>query len=437
MQPVRRVILAAVACLCAAAASAEEKFFLAGGETIVFFGDSITQNGQYINYVEAYLLTRFPEKSFRLINRGISSETISGTTEEDHDPPRPWALPRFTRDIAALNPDVVVACFGMNDGNYYPFEPVRFEKYQDGIRTLIARTRRETPARLVLMTPPPFDPYRRKASDAEAVTFGYKFPAVDYDHTLAEYSRWLVSLRKEGQVVVDLHAAMNAHLAERRKRKVSFHLSPDAVHPNVTGHWLMAQQLLLEWGAPAVAAHVTIDAQRLTADCGRIDRLERSGTGLSFRWTSPLPMPMDPAWDAESIALEKVAERLNRYRLTITGLERGAWQLSAASAGEGPFVDLGSVSAHELAQGLDLLTFAELPTNARSRKLLELVQSRRGIAYRLYRREIGQPLDGKPADQDDLARDRAELERISARIETMRQPAEMLVRVLPATAEQF
>ena len=33
---------------------------LKGGEKIIFFGDSITQSGGYINYFEAYLLTRFP-----------------------------------------------------------------------------------------------------------------------------------------------------------------------------------------------------------------------------------------------------------------------------------------------------------------------------------------------------------------------------------------
>ncbi len=94
--------------------SADDTFLLEGGETIVFFGDSITQNGGYVNYFEAYLLTRFPEKTFRVINHGISSETISGTSEEDHQPRRPWALPRFTRDVADWKPDVVVACFGMN-----------------------------------------------------------------------------------------------------------------------------------------------------------------------------------------------------------------------------------------------------------------------------------------------------------------------------------
>jgi len=102
--------------------AAEDAFFLNGTETIVFFGDSITQAGLYIEYIDSFLLTRLPKMAFHIINRGISSETISGTSEADHEPRRPNAHDRFSRDVAAAKPDVIVACFGMNDGNYFPFE---------------------------------------------------------------------------------------------------------------------------------------------------------------------------------------------------------------------------------------------------------------------------------------------------------------------------
>ena len=114
-----------LALLCAnpaVPAAPDDGFHLKGGETVVFFGDSITEAGTYVEYIETFLLTRFPGKRFRIVNRGISSETISGTSEPDHDPRRPCAHDRFTRDVASEKPDVVVACFGMNDGNYHPFD---------------------------------------------------------------------------------------------------------------------------------------------------------------------------------------------------------------------------------------------------------------------------------------------------------------------------
>lgn len=358
------------------------EFLLKGGETIVFFGDSITQSGGYVNDFETYLLSRFPGKTFRVINHGISSETISGTSEEDHDPRRPWALPRFTRDVANWKPDVVVACFGMNDGNYYPFEPTRFKAYQKGIRTLIARVEKETGAKLVLMTPPPFDPYRRRTGDPNAKTYGYKFAAIDYDETLRRYSEWLVSLRKEGRIVVDLHSKMNAHLKARRKNRVSFYLSPDAVHPNATGHFLMALHLLRELGAPAVAEDPAVDAAQLKSADPNVSELKRISGGVAFQWKSRVPMPVDAGWERASLELEKVGERLNRYRLSVTGLKSGTYSLSANGK---PFAE---ATAKELAAGVDLTRFSKLPTVAAANDLRREVKARRGNRYRAWRRSI-------------------------------------------------
>ena len=97
---------------------------------MIFFGDSITQAGGYVDLVAATLLTAQPDLRVEVLNHGISSETISGTSEPDHAPRRPDAHDRFDRDVAAWDPDVVVACFGMNlekpkhtpynDGSTYP-----------------------------------------------------------------------------------------------------------------------------------------------------------------------------------------------------------------------------------------------------------------------------------------------------------------------------
>ena len=83
------------------------------------------------------------------INVGKSSETVSGTSEPDHHPPRPCIHDRFARDVAAFKPDLVVACYGMNDGNYFPSDEERFEKYKSGMTRFIERVFKETPARRV------------------------------------------------------------------------------------------------------------------------------------------------------------------------------------------------------------------------------------------------------------------------------------------------
>jgi len=70
---------------------------------------------------------------------------------------------------------------------------------------------------------------------------------------LDRYSEWLLAQRKAGWDVVDLHGPMNRYLAEQRKTNPDFFLAKDAIHPNPTGHWLMAKQILLHLGAKDLA----------------------------------------------------------------------------------------------------------------------------------------------------------------------------------------
>lgn len=219
------------------------------GETILFVGDSITQAGDYVADVEAYLLACRPSENFRVINVGKSSETVSGTSEPDHHPPRPCIHDRFARDVAAFKPNIVVACYGMNDGNYFPFEESRFEKYKAGMNRFIERVFKETPARaLVLLTPPVFDASKAPPPPEDGKDFGYKHPAKDYNYVLRKYSDWLLTLKSDRVTVVDVHRAFQLALRNRRDRIVQeFTLSPDSVHPNTIGHSIIAQSILCEW----------------------------------------------------------------------------------------------------------------------------------------------------------------------------------------------
>ncbi len=382
-------------------AVAVEKFFLEGSEKVVFFGDSITQGGHYVTYVEAFLMTRFPEKSFTIINHGISSETVSGTSESDHNPRRPNALDRFERDVLGYKPDVLCACFGMNDGVYAPFDAGRFGLYQKGIRTLIDGVRNQN-GRVVLLTPPPYDPYRRNASDPDAKNYGYKYSYVGYDDVLSRYGQWERSLRGEGVTVADVHSLMASHLERRRERQVSYFLAGDAVHPNETGHWLMAEALLTEWNAPVEADGASIDVSSRKATAGKVDDLAVQTGVVGFSWTSKLPMPISSKWDPESLELERVSERLNQYRLTVTGLDEGDYGIWAAFDDE-EMVEVASLTAKQLAKGVDLTQIEAFPTVKMSREILERLETRNRQIYQAWRKAIAggetRPLEAKPDEE--------------------------------------
>ncbi len=404
--------------------SAGPDFFLKGGERVVFFGDSITQSGAYITDVEAFLLTRFPDREFTVINHGISSETISGTSEPDHDPRRPDAHDRFDRDVTAWNPDVVVACFGMNDGNYFPFEPVRFGRYQAGVQRLIDRVRDEARARLVLMTPPPFDPYRRQVGDPKATEYGYRFAALDYDRTLARYSDWLLTLRSARMPVADLHSALNAILERRRDGEVSFFLAGDGVHPGPTGHWLMAQTLLETWNAPALVSEAVLAAgESPRAVRGALSALGReAGGAITFHWHTPLPAPIDQACDAKVLVLAETSRRLNRHQLQIEGLPAGSYRILARVDASQPLTEVGTATAEALGAGLDLTTLAEFPTVKQAASLRARLARRNQARYDAWRKAIGRGGEAVAPEQDAAE---------TAAIRALARPVDIEVRVEP------
>ncbi len=207
-------------------------------ERVLFLGDSITYAGKYVELVEAYFITRYPGRKLEFINAGLPSETVSGLSEEGHANgkfPRPVLRERLGRVLDQTKPDMVFACYGMNDGIYLPLSDERFAKFKQGMEWLheqVARSR----AGIVHVTPPTFD----------EVKGGHP----GYSAVLGKYSAWLLAQRKAaGWDVVDLHGPMDKYLAERRKTDPNFAYAADGVHANEVGHRIIARQILLHLGA--------------------------------------------------------------------------------------------------------------------------------------------------------------------------------------------
>jgi lysophospholipase L1-like esterase len=226
---------------------------LVGAKRVVFVGDSITYNGQYIEILDAYLAVSFPESPHELLNLGLPSETVSGLSEPGHANgsfPRPDLHERLGRLLAKTKPDLVVACYGMNCGIYYPFSPDRFEKFQSGMIKLHTVVE-QAGARIVHVTPPTFDPQPIKQRTLPAGLPEYRQPYAGYNEVLDRYSEWLLAQRENGWKVIDLHFPMNQFLVRERQNNPEFFLAKDGVHMDATGHWLAAKQILLAWGASA------------------------------------------------------------------------------------------------------------------------------------------------------------------------------------------
>jgi len=212
---------------------------LRGVHRIVFLGDSITQAGDYVVDCECWLLAHGFQ--VEVLNLGLASETGSDLTAEENAPHlkaygfgRPFLSERLDRVLAASKPDLLFACYGMNDAGSLPPDATGTKRFAKAITKLRKAATKAGVRRVVICTPPVFD----DLGDAQQ-----KF----HDENLTRYTAWLLSRRAKGWDVVDIHTPMRSALDEGRGKDPAFKFAADGVHPGREGHWAMAREILTQF----------------------------------------------------------------------------------------------------------------------------------------------------------------------------------------------
>jgi beta-1,2-mannosidase len=320
-------------------------FYLKGGDTVVFYGDSITAQNLYNQYVELYTATRFPHVRVRFFHAGVGGDSVTGGGGGPIDQ-------RLERDVYSEKPTVVTIMLGMNDGGYRAATPDIESTYLKGYEHILDSIHEHAPAaRVTLIGPSPYD-------DVTAPpTFPGGYNAVmrhfaDLDKDLAQ---------KRGAAFADFNPAVVAALekAQSTDPRVAKLIVPDRVHPDPLAHWIMAEALLKAWHAPALVSSVAIDAVALKvieAQNATVEPVARDGE--SIHWTEtdnglPLPLVKSNATQALLMELTDIQEALNQEPLRVTGLADGQYKLTIDDA------VIGTFPASALAAGINL---ADYPT---------------------------------------------------------------------------
>jgi len=219
--------------------SARAAAMLRGVHRIVFLGDSITQAGDYIVDCECWLLAHGFE--VEILNLGLGSETATDLTPEENAGHlhafgfgRPFVSERLGRALAATKPDLLFACYGMNDGGHLPPDATGTRRFAKAMTKLRDVATKAGVKRVVICTPPVFDD---KGDATQKI----------HDDNLARYTAWLLSKRAAGWDVVDIHTPMRQALDEGRAKNPAFAFAGDGVHPGREGHWLMAREILQQF----------------------------------------------------------------------------------------------------------------------------------------------------------------------------------------------
>lgn len=206
---------------------------IAARSKLLFIGDSITDAGRnrpvaeglfdplgkgYVTQVSALLGAAYPDRPVRVVNTGCSGNTVRDLKG------------RWQSDVLDLKPDWLSIMIGTNDvwrqfdSPLFPEVAVQPEEYEATLDALVGTTKPLLKG-LVLMTPFYAEPNQGDAMRARMDQYGKIVLAI---------------AKKHGVIGVDTQAAFDRAL----KHQHSSNLSWDRVHPNLTGHMILARAFL-------------------------------------------------------------------------------------------------------------------------------------------------------------------------------------------------
>lgn len=208
--------------------------------TLLMIGDSITDCGRaypvgkgmhgglgngYVSLVDALLNTVHPHEHIRILNTGISGNTVRDL------------YARWQSDVLDLQADWLSIMIGINDV-WRQFDPLRqheqhisLDEYDHTLSELVAKTHPKLKG-LVLMTPYYIEPDRSDPMRAMMDRYGQIVQKIAATHDA---------------LFVDTQAAFDEVLEHVQATM----LAEDQVHPGLTGHMILARAFLnaigFEW----------------------------------------------------------------------------------------------------------------------------------------------------------------------------------------------
>jgi len=299
-------------------AGAQSSFTLKANDRVLFYGDSITDFSQYPNFVETFVLTRYPKLPVRFFNMGVGGDTVNGGWMGGIDQ-------RLQRDIIDMKPTVVTIMLGMNDAGYVPFDANIYKTYTTGYEKIVGTIKKQLPtARGWLIRPSPYDD----------VTRPFDFP-LGYNSVLLKYGTFTAQLAtRNAYSNVDFNKPVTDLLksAFASDPELSKQIIQDRIHPGNAGHYVMTWALLKAWGATGLVSSSTVDAATAVATGDNVQFRNVKGGTSKAEWESlegALPFPFDRNDPAVNLALKvtNLDKSMNLQTIKVPNLASGLYAL--------------------------------------------------------------------------------------------------------------
>ncbi|NLN75051.1 MAG: SGNH/GDSL hydrolase family protein [Armatimonadetes bacterium] len=352
--------IAAVSALLAVSLGANADCLLKSGDTMVFFGDSITEQRVYTRYVMNYFALRNPGVKIVFRNAGWVSDTAVGGNR------------RLQRDVLDLKPNLVSICYGMNDAGVTAYDQKIYDRYINAITELVD-TLQEKRIKVVLLTAGCVD--ESKAARLKG-----------YNDTLGKFAAQLCEFAKQRNIACyNIHDPMLRTLDAAKTADSEFVMMNDGVHPQPNGHMVMAYGLIKALGCESQASQLTIDVKsnKVNAQRCRISKLRVGVDSVYFtREDAALPIYLDDSAIA-AVKYFTAFNEINNYLFKVTGLAAGKWKLTVTGGRLGDF-NAGTYDADELAAGVNL-AYAPGPWKKLAGEVNNLSREQESVYYSRWR----------------------------------------------------
>ena len=377
MNIMKHALVAFAALLLPTSARSQQVEPFKAGDRVAWVGNSITDGGHYHSYVWLYYMTRLPMQPLWMMNCGIGGDTAENI------------LARLDGDVFAKNPNVVTLTFGMNDSGYFEYNGDDAEafgnrqvaKSRDSFLKIEKRLKGLTDTRIVMIGTSPYD----QTSTFNDNVFKNKN---DYMRRIIAFQD--SAARQNGWEMIDFNEPMLDINAREQAKNTDFTIvGNDRVHPDNDGHMVMAYLFLKAQGmAGKKVADVEINAKGqkvVKSDNCTVTDVKNLRGEVTFDYLADaLPYPLDtiahgwgmkrPQADVVKVVPEFMSE-MNDEHLKVTGL-RGSYRLCIDD------VLIDTLSASELAEGVNLATYRHTPQYQQACAIMALNEERWEIERR-------------------------------------------------------
>ncbi len=339
------------------------------GGRLAIVGDSITEQKQYSKFMETYLLACAPQWDIQVFQFGWSGERAPGFAS------------RQENDMAFWKPDIITTCFGMNDGEYRAYEERIGDSYEQGMRAIIDRFKKDG-ATFVVGGPGVVDSetFRREDPDFDKV----------YNDNLEHLDAIARKLADENGFA---HAGVFEDMMEvMKKAKAALGAQypvagGDGVHPSANGQLVMAYAFLKGLGLDGSIATITLDWSSQSAEASEGHTVIEAGDGAVTLESARYPYcfsgsAADPNGTASITPFLPFNDDLNRFMFSVRNLP--------APKAEVQWGDAKKEFARErLEQGINLAAeFPQGPFNAPFEVVMNAVGTKQGFETPMIKDQI-------------------------------------------------